>query len=223
MSEPTQPPADDRSKDEVAAGSSDQEEQSVEELLAEDKAAADSAGHSRQRAESVATLQVELKEAQDHVLRSQAELENFRKRVRREMEEERKFAALPLASDLLEVIDNLQRAIEAAENSQTGSGLLEGVKMVAAQMTSVLEKHHCKRIVADGVAFDPNLHQAIAQEPTNEVESGMVTKVAQAGYQLHQRVVRPSQVIVSVPLAESNQANESRDNVKAQSNPQNGP
>jgi len=142
-------------------------------------------------------LQAELAEANDRVLRSQAELENFRKRVYRQMDEERKYAGLPLLRDLLPVIDNLDRAIEAAEQNENSSSLLEGVKMVAQQFGDVLGQHHCKRIDAKGETFDPHLHEALAQQPSDECPAGCVLDVAQVGYQLHDRVVRPSQVFVS--------------------------
>lgn len=144
-----------------------------------------------------AKLQAELKEANERVLRAQAELENYRKRARREMEDERKYAALPLVKDLLPVLDNLQRAIDAAGQSAGSGGLLEGVRLVATQLGGLLEKHACKRIPAVGTTFDPHLHEALAQEASSEHPAGSVSRELQAGYQLHERVVRPAQVFVS--------------------------
>lgn len=152
----------------------------------------------------IAKLQGELREANERVLRTQAELENYRKRSRRETEEERRYAALPLIRDLLSVMDNLDRALEAAERNQTMSGLLEGVKMVAVQFNAYLEQHGCRRIPAVGLAFDPHQHEAIAQEPSTEHAAGVVTRIARQGYQLHDRVVRPSQVLVSLGAPASN-------------------
>jgi molecular chaperone GrpE len=148
-------------------------------------------------------LQAALAEANDRALRAQAELENFRKRVYRQMDEERKYAGLPLVRDLLPVIDNLERAIDAAEQDENSSSLLEGVKMVVQQFSSVLEQHHCKRINAKGETFDPHLHEALAQQPSEDCPAGCVVDVAQIGYQLHDRVVRPSQVFVSSGTPES--------------------
>lgn len=139
-----------------------------------------------------------VRDAEERAIRAQAELENVRKRMRREMDDERKFACLGLMSDLLSVVDNLQRALLAAKNSDHGAGLVEGVEMVATQFVSVLERHHCKPIEAAGQPFDPNRHEAIAQLPTNDCEPGMVTDVTQVGYVLHDRVIRPAQVRVSV-------------------------
>ena len=142
-------------------------------------------------------LQSQLSDANDRVLRAHAELDNYRKRVQREIEDERRFAAQPLLVELLPVIDNVQRAIAAAEKSPEGRGLLDGFNMVARQLEDVLSKHGCRRIVAEGQPFDPHLHQAIAQQPSANVPPGTVLLVAQDGYQLHDRVIRPSHVIVS--------------------------
>lgn len=142
-------------------------------------------------------LRIEVREANDRALRAVAELENYRKRVRREMEDERRYAALPVMRDILNVMDNLQRAIESAEKNNATNGLLEGVKMVAIQLETYLEQHNCKRIAAVGTNFDPNFHEAIAQEASTEHASGIVTRVARHGFQLHDRVIRPAQVMVS--------------------------
>ena len=75
-------------------------------------------------------------------------------------------------------MDNLDRALEAAERNQTMSGLLEGVKMVAVQFNAYLEQHGCRRIPAVGLAFDPHQHEAIAQEPSTEHAAGIVTRIA---------------------------------------------
>ncbi len=143
-------------------------------------------------------MTTQLEEAQQRALRAQAELENFRKRSRRELEDERRYAALPMIRDLLGILDNLQRAITAAEQHQNQAGLLEGVKMVASQFQTVLDQHHCRPIAALGELFDPNVHEAIAQQPTSEHPPGTVTQETRVGYQLHDRVVRPSQVLVAV-------------------------
>ncbi len=144
-------------------------------------------------------LRAELEEARDRVLRLQAELENYRKRAAREIQEERRYANLPLIRDLLPVWDNVGRAIEAAEKSHETASLLEGFKMVAGQLESVLQRHHCVRIDAMERPFDPNLHEAISQQPSDAHAPNTVLMVAQTGFRLHDRVVRPSQVVVSAP------------------------
>jgi molecular chaperone GrpE len=138
-----------------------------------------------------------LADANDRCLRLQAELENIRKRARRELDDERRYANLPLLRDLLPVADNLARAIDSGEKSHDVERLLEGVKMVAQQLEAVFAKHHCKRIEAVGLPFDPHQHEAIAQQPSGDHPPHTVLAEAQSGFQLHDRVIRPSQVIVS--------------------------
>lgn len=142
-------------------------------------------------------LRGELTEAKDRVLRAQAELENYRRRSQREMQDTLRYAELPLLRDLLPVLDDIHRAIQAAEKSPENGGLLEGFRMVEQKLSKVIETHDCKQIAALDQPFDPHLHQAIAQQPSPDKPSGTVTLVAQDGYTLHDRVVRPAQVIVS--------------------------
>lgn len=150
----------------------------------------------------IAQMENDLKEANERTLRVQAELENYRKRVQREAAEERKYAVIPLVRDLLPVVDNLERAIEAAQQSPSAAGLLDGVKMVAGQLTAALSQHQCVRVDGEGAQFDPNVHQAIGQEPSDKYPAGVVSRAFQAGYKLHDRVIRPAQVFVSTGPAQ---------------------
>ena len=147
--------------------------------------------------EEVDQLRQKLADAEKRVLIAHADLENFRKRMRREREDELKYANAPLLSDLLPVIDNLQRAIESAEKSDEASSILEGVKLVEKQMLETMKRRGCEPIAAQGEPFDPNLHEAIMQQPSGDVPPGTVVHVTQVGYRLFERVLRPSQVIVS--------------------------
>ena len=113
------------------------------------------------------------------------------------MDERLRYANLGLLRDLLPVIDNVDRAIEAAEKNADAAALLEGFKMVSQQLGEVLKRHHCTRIEALHTPFDPNVHHAVMQQPSEEHPANTVLMVTQNGYQLHDRVVRPSQVIVS--------------------------
>lgn len=143
------------------------------------------------------SLRAELGEAKQRLLRSQADLENYRKRSSRELENERRYAAMPLLRDLLPVTDDIQRAIAASEGDENESAMLEGFKLVAQQIKTVLGQHHCIEIPAQGEAFDPNLHEAISYLPSADHEPNTVMQVTSTGYQLHDRVVRPSQVVVA--------------------------
>ena len=150
----------------------------------------------------VEQLRTSLEEASNLALRAHAELENYRKRARRELEDERRYANLPLLRDLLPVVDNIQRAIAAAEKSSEQGLLLDGIKMVAQTLENALARHHCQRIDALSKPFDPAFHEAISQTPSAEHAVHTVLMVVQDGYTLHDRVVRPAQVIVStVPAA----------------------
>ena len=145
-------------------------------------------------------LQAELHQANDRLLRTQAELDNYRKRTRREMADERRYAQMPIIRDLVKVVDNLHRAIHAAEQTDNLARLLEGVKLVLTQIASVLDQHHCQRMEVEGTLFDPNLHEAISQQPSPDQPEGTVLHVTQVGYRLHDRVVRPAQVVVSTSV-----------------------
>jgi len=142
-------------------------------------------------------LRREADEAGKRVLQAQAEAENFRKRMRRDYEDQLKYASVPLVIDILEVRDNLMRAIEVAANADSTDGLREGVEMVAKQLDNTLAKHAICEIPAAGELFDPNFHEAISQMPSPDVASGMIAHVAVSGFQMHERVIRPSQVVVS--------------------------
>jgi molecular chaperone GrpE len=142
-------------------------------------------------------LRAEAAEARDRALRATAELENYRKRAKREMDDERRYANLPLLSDLLPVIDNVGRAITAGETATDAKSVVAGFKMVAQQLEQVLTRHSCTKIEALNEPFDPHKHQAILQQPSDKVPPNTVLMVAQEGYQLHDRVLRPAQVIVA--------------------------
>lgn len=141
-------------------------------------------------------LQAEVDELKDRWLRSQAELDNVRRRARRDVEDQIKFASQNVISDLLEVLDNLNRALDAAGDGSGADGVAAGVKMVIQQFEEVLKRHGCERVESQGQAFDPNLHEAIQMVP-HELPSGMVVQEVRTGYRLHDRVIRPAQVIVS--------------------------
>ena len=180
-----------------------QPENDQEQVVAAEAGNVADAGESTDDIIDELAVRQQLDEAEKRVLQAQAELENFRKRMRREMEDERRYAAVPLIMDILAVVDNLDRAIAAAEKNDGTEGLLEGVKMVASQLATVLDKHNCKPIDAEGKEFDPHIHEAMAQFPSDEHDAGSITQVLSVGYMLHDRVVRPSQVMVSTgPAAE---------------------
>jgi molecular chaperone GrpE len=157
----------------------------------------ETAGGEESLESEVSRVRGELETAKDLMLRTRAELDNYQKRVARQLDEERKFANVPLLRDLLPVLDNIQRAIEAAEKTADAESLLNGFKMVKEQLDRVLERNRCLVIDALHQKFDPHQHEAVMQQPSAEFPANTVLHVLQNGYQLHDRVVRPSQVIVS--------------------------
>lgn len=147
--------------------------------------------------EQLEAATAERDENRNRWLRTEAELDNFRKRVQREIEELRRYQALNLARDLLPGLDNLQRALQAAESSQNVEDISKGVTMVAKQFEDILSQHSVQPIAAVGEPFDPNRHEALQQVPSAEHPPMTVVQELEKGYTLHDRVVRPSKVIVS--------------------------
>jgi molecular chaperone GrpE len=133
----------------------------------------------------------------DLALRTKADFENYQKRSQRDLETERRFAQIPLATDLLGALDNLERATVAAEKAGEKGPLVQGVAMVHTQLLDILRRHGVKRMEARGQPFDPNLHQAVLQQPSKEHPPMTVVEVLEPGYLIHDRVLRPARVAVS--------------------------
>lgn len=142
-------------------------------------------------------LSSQLQDAEERVLRAQAEIENVRKRGRREYEDLLRYAEMNLLRDILPVLDNIERAIEASESTTDVETLREGFRMTASQIEKLLESHGCETIKTENEVFDPTVHEAISQQPGNGADPGTVIGVTSRGYVLHDRVVRPAQVIVA--------------------------
>jgi molecular chaperone GrpE len=131
--------------------------------------------------------------------RTQADFENYQKRANREAVQERRYAHGPLALDLLPILDNLDRAVAAAKQAGEVGPLVQGVGMVQSQYLDALKRHGITRIEAQGQPFDPNLHQAVMQQPSDQ-PANSVLQVLEQGYMLHDRVLRPARVIVSTAV-----------------------
>lgn len=138
----------------------------------------------------------------DRFLRTQAELENYRKRAQKEAAETSRYQAMPIVRELLPALDNLSRAIAAADTTDKAE-LVKGVQMVAAQLDSILAGHSVVPIQAVGQPFDPNLHEAVQQIPSADQPPMTVLDEVERGYMLHDRVVRPSKVLVSTAMPAS--------------------
>lgn len=133
----------------------------------------------------------------DLYLRSQAEIDNLRKRYQKEQQELAKFANESLLKQLLPVADNLEKAIEHSQNETSADALRKGVELTLKSLMDVLQKAGVETIEAVGEPFDPNFHEAVSEVADDSVETGTVIKDLQKGYVLNQRLIRPSMVIVS--------------------------
>lgn len=167
----------------------------------------EAAGSAPGPAEQLEAARQEAAAAQDRYLRALADLENFRRRSVREKEELRAFAAARVVEDLLPVLDNLSLGLAAAKAPNAAlSTLIGGIEMVATQLKSALVNHGLQEIAPAGAPFDPNLHEALSQQPSAEVPEGHVLQVVRTGYSLNGRLLRPASVIVSAGASGANPA-----------------
>ncbi len=127
----------------------------------------------------------------------QADYDNFRKRTQREKEELAKYAAEKIVTDLLPVLDNLERGLYASRSSQDFEGLAKGVEMILRQLASLLEREGLTTIAAVGQGFDPAVHEAVMRVEADGFEPNIVVEELQKGYLLKDKVLRPSMVKVS--------------------------
>ena len=134
----------------------------------------------------------------DDLLRTLADYENSRKRGARDLETERKFSHAKLAGDLLPAFDNLNRAVVAAKQAGDKGPLFQGVLATQMQLLDILKRHGITAMEALGRPFDPNLHQAVQMLPSGDQPAGTVLQALEEGFLIHDRVLRPASVIVSV-------------------------
>ena len=149
------------------------------------------------QAEKIAALEAERDDLRNRMMRSAADLENYRKRTLREKDEMRKYGIDRVVLELLPVLDNLDRALEHADKSEDSTTIVDGVRMVQRQFVTALEKHGVKGFDSRGEAFDPQLHEAIQQVETTDHPNGTVMDEYQRGYYLHDRLIRPAMVVVA--------------------------
>jgi molecular chaperone GrpE len=148
--------------------------------------------------ERLAAAEAALAAEKDRFVRLYAEFENYKKRSAREIQEYRKYANETLIREILPIIDNLERAIHSSDVvSEDPSCIVQGVDMTLREILRVLEKFHVQPIKSIGEPFDPNFHEAVGKEPSDEYGEGKVVKEYQRGYLLHDRLVRPAMVVVS--------------------------
>jgi molecular chaperone GrpE len=151
--------------------------------------------------EQMLTLEAELSDVKDRLLRALAETENTRRRAQREREDMQKYAITGFARDLLSPVDNLRRALESMPEAEITDSrlrsLLDGVAATERELLGALERHGVKRIDPKGEKFDHNFHQAIFEAPNPDKPAGTIVEVLQPGYVLHDRLLRPAMVGVA--------------------------
>jgi molecular chaperone GrpE len=143
------------------------------------------------------SLQADLDRFRDLALRSQADFENYKKRAAREKDDAIKYANSALLEKLIAIVDNFELGLEAARGEGKDSPVFSGMSMVLKQLMDFLADQGLQPIDATGQKFDPNLHEAIAHEPSEEVPEGVVIRQTRRGYRMKDRLLRPSSVVVS--------------------------
>jgi molecular chaperone GrpE len=145
----------------------------------------------------VAELQAELSKYRDAALRAAADLDNYRKRVSRERDESVKYANTAFLERLIPILDNFELGLQAARKAPEAAPIVDGLAMVYKQLQDLLANSGVETIDATGQTFDPNLHEALAQEENHEVPEGKVIRQVRKGYRLRDRLLRPANVVVS--------------------------
>lgn len=146
----------------------------------------------------LATLAAAYDSAKEQSLRSQAEVQNVRRRAEQDIEKAHKFGLEKLVNDLLPVVDNLERSLAAIDTSNTNfASVIEGIQLTHKSLIDALARHQVAAVDPQGEPFDPQLHQAVSAVVNDEVEPNTVINVFQKGYTLHGRLVRPAMVVVS--------------------------
>ncbi len=162
------------------------------------------------------SLEEKLKETEDKLLRSLAEIENQRRRFEKEIKDAFEFGSFNFAKESLSILDNLQRAKDAIKNdavlkeNKDLNKFLENIDIIEKDLVSVFEKNNIKKVEALGKKFDPNLHQAMSEIEDKGAESGIVLQEIQAGYMLGERLLRPALVGVAKGKKSKNQENKEK-------------
>lgn len=177
---------------EIADVETEQEQAPAEAAApAEDRTAVD--------AVELGRLQQELEDLRDRSLRTLADYENYRKRVERERTESRRYAGFEVLRELLEVVDNLERAVAAPGSVDE---LKQGVELILKQLHDLLRRSGVRPVPAVGEPFDPNMHDAVSRDQDATVDRPTVTAEHQPGFWMHERLLRPAVVSVAMPADE---------------------
>jgi molecular chaperone GrpE len=198
--EPDRPEVESES-DDYSAAEKDNQEQAQEEF---DITKADK----QTLVERCTELESRLRDAQESLLRAVADSDNFKKRLQREKEEHTRYANEALMRELLPIIDNLERALQHSETGSDQESVVQGLSMTLKGFIDALAKFGCSPVDAVGKPFDPNYHEAVAQEENSELEPSTVIRQLQKGYAFRDRLLRPAMVVVSKPASKQEWNNE---------------
>lgn len=147
--------------------------------------------------EKIAQLEAKLAETENRLLRLHADFDNYRRRVRLDMEAAEKYRAQNLVADLLPILDNFERALQVQVEDEKAKSLLQGMEMVYRSLIEALKKEGVEAIESVGKPFDPHVHQAVMQVDDQNYEPNTVVEEFQKGYKLKDRVIRPAMVKVN--------------------------
>lgn len=190
-------------KEEVFEEMEEQEEAQPEENNQEkeaeekDSQAEETEDNQPQEKEELEALKKEKEDIYQKLIRVQADFDNYKRRAKKERENDLKYKSQDVVTDLLPILDNFERALQTDTNEEAMENFVEGMNMIYRQLLSAVEKAGVEEIKAEGQPFDPNLHQAVMQDSDEEKESNTVTEVLQKGYLLKDRVIRPAMVKVN--------------------------
>lgn len=198
MHEPTQDSDEANKNEDVVKDSQDSQVEEQSDSASEDQKNQTSAAEEEQEVDPWEALQLELAKWKDQAIRNAAELDNFRKRMSREKLDAVRYGNQSLLEELLPVLDNFDMGMQAAAQEE-GSMLFMGMQMVHKQIEEFLGSQNVVEIKAEESGeFDPKIHEALSQEPSDSVEEGKIVRVVRKGYQIGERLLRPSNVIVSL-------------------------
>ena len=153
--------------------------------------------------EDIEKLKAEAEKYKNEYLYLMADFENYKKQAIKERSQLIKFGSERLIVSLLEVMDNLERALQTEVTADNLDSFVDGVKMTRSELSKVLKNFGVEEVPSEGVAFDPNVHEALSSQQTEEVPEGHIVSAFKKAYKLHDRVVRPAQVVVATPPKES--------------------
>lgn len=186
-------------ENEQSAGTEENAEADGENAAEEDTSMSQKEETEEKTAEEaeIERLKHEAEEWQNKALRAQADLDNVRRRAKEEREKEAKYRSQAVIESLLPVLDNFERAINAAPDNEDADSLLQGVNMVYSQLFEALEKEGLEVVQTEGKEFDPHQHQAVMQVEEEGFESNQIVEELQKGYKLKDKVIRPAMVKVN--------------------------